>query len=121
MHTTRAWDRGTDSGDRSRGPKAIGANLIVVGAVCALAAMALFVLVADPGGEVSTPPGTPSAVVATPAPAATGPAEQDASWLCDVVSDDSGPEARVAVAETLARGGITCAPGRLLAPQPAAA
>ena len=56
MQTTRTLDRGTTSEDRSR-LRAIGANLIVVGALGALAAVALLILVADPGDPVSTSPG----------------------------------------------------------------
>ena len=118
MQTTRTLDRGTNSEERSR-RRAIGANLIVVGALGTLAAIALLILVADPGGPVSTPLGTPSAVVAPASPAAS-PAEPNRSWLCNVISDDSAPESQVAAREILARGGITCAPGQPLGTQPAA-
>ena len=119
MQTTRTLDKGTSSEDRSR-RRAIGANLIVVGALGALAAIALLILVADPGDPVSTSPGAQSAVVEAPAPPAASPADQDRSWLCNVISDDSSPESQIAVREILARGGITCTDGRLLDTQPAA-
>ena len=94
--------------------QAIGGNLIVIGAVVGLAAVALLTLMADPGGQVPTSPGALSAAVEAPAPPAASSADQDPSWLCDVISDDSGPESRVAVREILALGGITCADGLLL-------
>ena len=118
MQTTRTLDKGKNSEDRSR-RRAIGANLIVIGAVVALAAVALLILMADPGGQVPTSPTAPSAVVDTP-PAAASPADQDRSWLCNVISDDSAPESQVAAKEILARGGIKCADGLLLDTQPAA-
>ena len=108
MQTTRTFDKWTNSEDRSR-LRAIGANLIVVGAVGALAVVALSILVADPGGPVSTSPGAPATVVEAPASPAVSPADQDRSWLCNVISDDSAPESRVAAKEILARGGIRCA------------
>lgn len=118
MQTTRTFDKWTDSEDRSR-RRAIGANLIVVGAVGALAAIALLILVADPSGLVPTSPGAQSAVADGPASPAAGPADQDRSWLCNVFSDDSGPELRLAIREILARGGTTCASGELLDTQAA--
>ncbi len=113
MQTTRTLNRRTNSGEGSR-RRAIGANLIIIGALGALAAVALLILVADPGDPLSTSPGAPTAVVDTPAPPAASPPDQDRSWLCDVISDDSAPESRVAVREILARGGITCADGLLV-------
>ena len=118
MQSTRTLDKWTNSEDRSR-RRAVGANLIVVGALGALAAVALSILMADPGRQVPTSPGAPSGVVDTPAPAAASPADEDRSWLCNVISDDSAPESQVAVRETLARGGITCVPGHVLDTQPA--
>ena len=112
MQTTRTLDKGTNSEDRSR-RRAIGANLIVVGVLVALAAVALLILVADPGDPVSKSPGAPSAVVDTPAPAAASPADEDRSWLCSVISADSAPDSQVAVREILARGGLTCVPGQV--------
>jgi hypothetical protein len=117
MQTTRTFDKWTNFEDRSR-RRAIGANLIVVGVLGALAAVALLILVADPGGQVPVSPGAPSAVVDAPAPPAASPADQDRSWLCNVISDDSAPESQVAAKELLARGGVTCAPGQLLDTQP---
>jgi hypothetical protein len=116
MQTARTLDNGTNSEDRSR-RRAIGANLIVVGAVVALAAVALLMLMADPGGQVSTSPGAPSAAVGAPAPPAAGLTDQDRSWLCDVISDDSATASRVATTEILARQGVTCAPGEPLDPE----
>ena len=113
MQTTRTLDKRTNSEDGSR-RRALGANLIIVGALGALAAVALLILVADPGDPVSKSPGAPSAVVDAPASPAAGPADHDRSWLCDVISDDSAPESRVAIREILARGGITCADGLLV-------
>jgi hypothetical protein len=110
MQTTRTLDARMNMNDGSR-RRAIGANLIVVGALSALAAIALLILVADPGGPVSTSPSAPSAVVDAPAQPAASPTDQDRSWLCNVISDDSAPESRVAVREILAREGITCADG----------
>ncbi len=118
MQTTRTLDKGTNSEERSR-RRAIGAHLIVIGALGALAAIALSILVADPGGQVPTSPAAPSVVADAQAPPAVSPADQDRSWLCNVISDDSAPESQVAVKEILARGGITCADG-LLDTQPAA-
>jgi hypothetical protein len=118
MQTTRTLDKRGNSEDRPR-RRAIGANLIVVGAVVALAAGALSILMADPGRQVPTSSGAPSAVVDAPAPPAASPADQDRSWLCNVISDDSAPESRVAVIEILARGGITCAAGKPLDTQAA--
>lgn len=113
MLTTRTSDKGTNSEERSR-RRAIGAHLIVIGALGALAAIALSILVADPGGRVPTSPAAPSVVADAQAPPAASPADQDRSWLCNVFSDDSGPESRVAMREILARGGTTCASGELL-------
>ena len=113
MQTARTLDKWTNSDDRSR-LRAVGANLIVIGAVVALAAVALLILMADPGGQVPTSPTAPSALVDTSPPAAASPADQDRSWLCDVISDDSAPESQVAAKEILARGGITCADGLVL-------
>jgi hypothetical protein len=113
MQKTRTLDKGTNSEDRAR-RRAAGANLTVVGALVALATVALMILVADPGDPVSTSPGAPSAVVDAPASPAASPADQDRSWLCNVISDDSAAESQVAVREILARGGITCAPGQFL-------
>lgn len=110
MQTTRTVDRRTNSEDGSR-RRAIGANLIVVGAFSSLAAVALLILVADPGDPVSKSPGAPSAVVDAPASPAASSADQDRSWLCNVISDDSAPESQVAAKEILASGGITCATG----------
>ena len=118
MQLTTTFDKRTTSKDRSRARRAIAANLIVVGALGALAAVALLILMADPGGPPSTSPGAPSAVVDTPAPPAVSPADQDRSWLCSVISDDSAPESQVAVREILARGGVTCGTGRVLETQP---
>ena len=112
MQTTRTLDKQTNSEGRSR-RRAIGTNLIVVGALSALAAVALLILVADPGGRESTSPGAPSAVVDTPASSAASPVDQDRSWLCNVISDESAPESRAAVREVLARGGINCGTGQL--------
>ena len=116
MQTTRTLDNGTNSEDRSR-RRAIGANLIVVGALVALAAISLLILVADPGGPVPTSPEAPSAVVDAPAPPAASRADQDRSWLCNVISDDSAPESQVAAREILASGGITCGTGQGLGTQ----
>ena len=116
----QTMDKRTNRQDRSW-QQAIGGNLIVIGAVVALAAVALLTLVADPGGQVPTSPGARSAAVEAPAPPAASSADQDRSWLCNVISDDSAPESRVAVTEILARGGITCAPGELLDAQTAPA
>ena len=118
MQTTRTFDTWTNSEDRSR-RRAIGTNLIVLGTVVALAAVALLILMADPGGQVPTSPGGPSAVGDTPPPPAASPADQDRSWLCDVISDDSAPESRAAAKENLARGGTTCAPVEVLDTQAA--
>ena len=118
MQTTRTLDKRTNSEDGSR-RRAIGAHLIVIGALGALAAIALSILVADPGGQVPTSPAGPSVVADAQAPPAGSPADQDRSWLCNVISDDSSPESQVAAREILARGGITCADG-LLDTQPAA-
>ena len=118
MQTTRTLDKGTNSEDGSR-RRTIGANLIVVGALGALAAVALLILVADPGDPVSKSPVAPSAVVDAPAPPAASPADQDRSWLCKVISDDSAPESQVAVREILATGGITCGTGQGLGTQAA--
>ena len=118
MQTTRTLDKGTNSEERSR-RRAIGAHLIVIGALGALAAIALSILVADPGGQVPTSPAAPSVVADAQAPPAASPADQDRSWLCNVISDDSAPESQVAAKEILARGGITCADG-LPDTQPAA-
>ena len=118
MQTTRTLDKTTNPEERSR-RSAIGAHMIVIGALGALAAIALSILVADPGGQVPTSPAAPSVVADAQAPAAASPADQDRSWLCNVISDDSAPESQVAAREILARGGITCADG-LLDAQPAA-
>ncbi len=119
MQTTKTFDKWTNSEDRSR-RRAIGAHLIVIGVLGALAAVALLILMADPGGQVPTSTGAPSVVADAPAPPAASPEDQDRSWLCNVISDDSAPESQVAAREILARGGITCAPGRPLDTQPAA-
>ena len=119
MQSTKALDKGTNSEERSR-RRAIGAHLIVVGTLGALAAIALMMLFADPGDLPSTSPGAPAAVVDTPAPPAISSADQDRSWLCNVISDDSAPESQVAAREILASGGITCAPGLPMDTQPAA-
>ena len=111
MQTTRTLDKTTNSEERSR-RRAIGANLIGVGALGALAAIALLILVADPGDPVPAPSGAPAAVADAQAPPAARPADQDRSWLCNVISDDSARESQVALREILARGGITCADGR---------
>ena len=108
MQTTRMLDKGTSSEERAR-RRAIGANLIVIGALGALAAIALSILVADPGGQLPTSPAGPSVVADAQAPPAANSADQDRSWLCNVISDDSAPESQVAAKEILARGGITCA------------
>ena len=109
MQTTRTLDkRENKNGSRRR---AVGANLIVVGALGALAAIAMLILISDPGGQVPTSPAAPSAVVDTSPPAAASPAAHDRSWLCNVMSDDSTPESHVAAKEILAREGITCADG----------
>lgn len=118
MQTTRTLDKGTSSEERSR-RRAIGAHLIVIGAIGALAAIALSVLVAEPGGQVPTSHAAPSVVADAQAPPAASPAVQDRSWLCNVISDDSAPESQVSVREILARGGITCAPGQPLDTQAA--
>ena len=110
MQTTRTLDKWTDSEERSQ-RRVLGANLIVVGAVVALAAVALLILMADPGGQAPTSPTVPSAAVDTSPPPAADPADQDRSWLCNVISDDSAPESQVAAKEILARGGVTCADG----------
>jgi hypothetical protein len=113
MQTTTTLDKWTNWEDRSR-RRAIGANLIVIGAVVALAAAALLILMGDPGGQVSTSPGAPSAAVEAPAPPAAGLADEDRSWLCDVISDDSATASRVATTEILAGQGVTCATGEPL-------
>jgi hypothetical protein len=118
MQTTRTLDKGTNSEEESR-RRAIGAHLIVIGALGALAAISLLILVADPGGPVLTSPEARSAVVDTPAPPAASPADKDRSWLCNVISDDSAPESQVAAREILARGGITCGTGQGLGTQAA--
>ncbi len=118
MQTTRTLNRRTNSGEGSR-RRAIGANRITIGALGALAAVALSILVADPGGQVPTSPAAPSVVADAQAPPAVSPADQDRSWLCNVISDDSAPESRVAAKEILARGGVTCADGQLLDTQAA--
>ena len=119
MQTARTLDKWTYSEDRSR-LRAIGANLIIIGAVAALAASALLILMADSGGQLPTSRAATSAVVDTSPPAAASPADQDRSWLCNVISDDSAPESQVAAKESLTRAGITCAEGLLLDTQPAA-
>ena len=119
MQTARTLDKWTNSEDRSR-RRAIGANLIVMGGLVALAAVALLILIADPGGQVPTSPAAPSVVADAQAPPAASPADQDRSWLCNVISDDSAPESQVAAKEILARGGVTCAPGQPFDTQPAA-
>lgn len=107
MPTTRTLDERTNLQDRSR-RRAIGAHLIVVGALGALAAASLSILMADPGGRV------PTSTWTRPSVAAAAPADQDRSWLCNAISDDSGSESRAAAIESLARGGITCTDGLLL-------
>ena len=116
MQTIRNLDKGTNSEDRTR-RRAIGAHLIVIGALGALAAISLLILVADPGGQVPTAPAAPSVVADAQAPPAASPADQDRSWLCNVISDDSAPESHVAAREMLARGGITCGTGQGLGTQ----
>lgn len=113
MQTTRTVDERTNSEERPRRMEIL-AILIAVGAVAALVVVALLILVGDPGGRVTTAPGAQSAVVDGPAPRAAGPDDQDRSWLCNVISDDSAPESRAAATDMLAREGIACGPGEVL-------
>ena len=84
MQTTRTLDKGTNSEERSR-RRAIGANLLVVGTLCLLAAIALFILVSDPGEPVSTV--VPARLLRGGCPGAIGGhafGDLDRSWLCNL-------------------------------------
>jgi hypothetical protein len=111
MQTTRALNARTTSGSRVDRRKAIGANLLIAGTVCLLAAIALFILVSEPGAPASTP-SRPASVVDSPAPSASIPGELDRSWLCLVGSDEGGPGTPTVVAEMFASQGIVCTRAR---------
>ena len=112
MQTSRPLNARIASGTRVHRGMSTGANLLLAGTVCVMAAVALFMLASEPGRPASTVSRPASAVVDTPPASATTPDDLDPSWVCVVGSDDAGPGTPTVMAEMLASRGIDCTPAQ---------